>query len=459
MNGTQNTCLTLASLDPPPGAPVITPTDQQGEAIARAVEWYHGGDSKVFRLFGYAGTGKTTLAKHIVAELGITQVIYAAYTGKAAYVLRTKGCAGARTIHSLIYRPKASALAELTELEDQLEKLDPRDPETPIERQRLMAKIEELRAKLAKPTFILREPDDCDLTEASLLVLDEASMVDATMARDLLSFGTKILVLGDPMQLPPISGYGYFTDARPDYLLTEIHRSALDSPVTRIATRIRYAQPGDALYGCPGPDGDSGRYGGLAISHLATFDQTLVWSNRMRWTLINRLRAYLGRPPGVPVPGDRVIVLANNKTLQVFNGQQLDVQAVKPNEQRPTEVLDLIALTDELTLVKLPVFAAGFVNRDGEQQVTERGRDGAVAAATFGQVVTVHKSQGSQWDRVLVAENLNGMLWAEYKRRQASAVTDAAARLEAYQHCQRWLYTAVTRAAQQVVIVPEGGVQ
>ena len=56
---------------------------------------------QVFRLFGWAGTGKSTLARYL-AE-GVRSVKYAAFTGKAALVMRKKGCRGASTIHSLIY--------------------------------------------------------------------------------------------------------------------------------------------------------------------------------------------------------------------------------------------------------------------------------------------------------------------------------------------------------------------
>ena len=63
--------------------------------------------AQVFRLFGYAGTGKTTLARHIADEAD-GEVKFAAFTGKAASVMRGKGCRGASTIHSLIYRARES---------------------------------------------------------------------------------------------------------------------------------------------------------------------------------------------------------------------------------------------------------------------------------------------------------------------------------------------------------------
>ncbi len=64
-------------------------------------------------------------------------------------------------------------------------------------------------------------------------------MVDEQLGKDLLSFGTPILVLGDPAQLPPISGGGFFTEHEPDILLTEIHRQARDNPIIRLALDVR----------------------------------------------------------------------------------------------------------------------------------------------------------------------------------------------------------------------------
>ena len=78
---------------------------QQDEALKAVSRWLKEGRSPLFRLFGYAGTGKTTLARHF-AEHVDGDVLFAAFTGKAAQVLRSKGATNARTIHSLIYRPR-----------------------------------------------------------------------------------------------------------------------------------------------------------------------------------------------------------------------------------------------------------------------------------------------------------------------------------------------------------------
>src|SRR5215471_1120502 len=84
--------------------PIFTP--HQDAALTAASNWLKAtrGRASIFRLFGYAGTGKTTLAKHL-AEGVDGEVLFAAFTGKAALVMRRKGCRDASTIHSLIYRP------------------------------------------------------------------------------------------------------------------------------------------------------------------------------------------------------------------------------------------------------------------------------------------------------------------------------------------------------------------
>jgi len=70
-------------------------TPHQDDALKAVAAWLKAkpgsnGNPQVFRLFGYAGTGKTTLATHI-AEAVDGDVKFAAFTGKAASVMRGKG--------------------------------------------------------------------------------------------------------------------------------------------------------------------------------------------------------------------------------------------------------------------------------------------------------------------------------------------------------------------------------
>src|SRR5438046_6233802 len=197
---------------------MTTFTPHQDSALKAVADWLKAKPGKnstpqVFRLFGYAGTGKTTLARH-VAEGVDGEVKYAAFTGKAALVMRNRGCDNASTIHSLIYRARESGVEQ--------------------------------------PSF--ESWDDAPASKAQLIVIDECSMVDAELGRDLMSFECPWLVLGDPAQLPPIQGGGFFTEAEPDAILTEVPRQAEDNPIIRLSMDIRAAL-----------DLEPGRYGETEI--------------------------------------------------------------------------------------------------------------------------------------------------------------------------------------------------
>ena len=235
------------------------------------------GEPQVFRLFGYAGVGKTTLARHI-AEGARGETAFAAFTGKAALVMRSKGCAGATTIHALIYR--ASEGAE------------------------------------GAPTFTLNA--DGPASRAGLIVIDECSMVDAELARDLLSFGKPILVLGDPFQLPPVKGGGYFTDGAPDVMLTQIHRQAQDNPIIRLSRdrALRRRAQGRRLW----RDARHPARRRSTRPRCSAADQVLVGVNRTRRAYNQRMRDLNGFKEPLPVAGDRLVCLRNDRTKGLING-------------------------------------------------------------------------------------------------------------------------------------------
>ena len=174
-------------------------TSEQNAAFSRIEQWLRNPTApQVFRLFGYAGTGKTTMAREMAR--GQAGVVFGAFTGKAASVMRAKGCHDASTIHAMIYRRVSDDIT-------------------------------------GRPIFVLN--DDGPAARASLIIIDECSMVDRRLGEHLLSFGRRVLVLGDPAQLPPVQGAGFFTAADPDVLLTEIHRQTAGSPIIELADRVR----------------------------------------------------------------------------------------------------------------------------------------------------------------------------------------------------------------------------
>src|SRR5690348_13853764 len=76
----------------------------QVHAVEEATTWFNSRDSRAFRISGPAGSGKTTVARHVLAALGTTTQALAP-TNRAAKILRQRGVHGARTIHSVLFQP------------------------------------------------------------------------------------------------------------------------------------------------------------------------------------------------------------------------------------------------------------------------------------------------------------------------------------------------------------------
>tara|TARA_R110000772_G_scaffold118018_1_gene223630 strand:+ start:159 stop:1340 length:1182 start_codon:yes stop_codon:yes gene_type:complete len=389
-------------------------SSEQNRALQSVSDWLGSSDQQVFRLFGYAGTGKTTLAKHFAEGVG-GNVYFAAFTGKAAYVLQQKGC-DATTIHSLIYIPRSKSLIRLSQLREKLKNTDKAHPKYEILRK--MIRLEEENA--AKPFFQLNL--ESDLTNASLLIIDEVSMVNKEMAADLMSFGCKILVLGDPAQLPPVFGGGYFIDAEPDFMLTDIHRQALDNPIIDLATRLRkHEMPAYGSYG----DSTVIKRADMGSDLVMNCDQLLVGRNKTRTNFNSRIRELLGYGADQPVTGDRVVCLRNDHEVGLLNGALWSVEDALLTDDGDT--IDLsIAPEQGGSSIAVEAHLCHFL---GEKPGMWEKR--SAQEFDYGYALTCHKAQGSEWSSVVVYNERLGPSSDQWK----------------------WLYTAVTRAAERVHLV------
>jgi exodeoxyribonuclease-5 len=243
-----------------------------------------------------------------------------------------------------------------------------------------------------------------------------------------------VLVLGDPEQLEPVGGEGYYINAAPDFALTEIHRQALESPVLELATRVR-TSTGSQL-GLT-PDDVEPRSLARAMDH----EQIIVWKNATRWTLIDRIRAKLGRPRGQVVAEDQVMCLTNNRSLSIFNGQQFTVLEVEPGTLGPA----LLLADDQGIQRRILAHLDGFQGRAEQDRAKAQnlGGRGNRGLFTFANAITAHKAQGSEWGSVYVVNEAPDLLAMEAKRKDVSEATAGA---------RRWLYTAVSRASDTVTV-------
>lgn len=358
---------------------------QQDQAANAVTAWLKDRSAKqFFYLAGFAGTGKTTIAR--VLAQNTKRVVFAAFTGKAALVLQSKGCSGASTIHSLIYK-----------LDD---------------------------AESAIPTFSLNP--DSPVADADLVIIDEVSMVGEELGRDLLSFGTRVLVLGDPAQLPPISGEGFFTAGDPDFMLTEVHRQAADNPIIRLSMLVR---EGQRL--------ERGKYGEsriisrdqLRTDDVVDADQVLVGKNMTRRKYNGRLRELNGFSEPHFMIGDRVICLKNNKEKGLLNGGIWSVE--KLNFQDLSTTIMQVSPLDSGMVQAHALVETHHAWLRGEEKNLHWQEARKYDPFDFAYAITVHKAQGSQWDDVIIFDE------------------SATFREDRQKH----LYTAITRAAEKVTVV------
>jgi ATP-dependent exoDNAse (exonuclease V) alpha subunit len=356
---------------------------QQARALVDVAAWLKAGEPPIFRLFGYAGTGKTTLARQIADDID-GDVVFGAFTGKAALVLRRKGCRGAATVHSLIYRPRE------TESES--------------------------------PTFVLNR--ESAVAKAELVIIDECSMIDEELGRDLLSFGTKVLVLGDPAQLPPVKGGGFFTDAEPDVMLTEVHRQAADNPIIRMSMAVR--EGGRLLHGSYG-ESCVIRRDAVGAGAVLRADQVLVGTNRTRRSYNARIRGLRGFDAPLPMVDEKLVCLRNEKAKGLLNGGLWTVESLRAM-RKGLVCMNVVAEDgDPRKPVKIEVLKEFFGAEAEIPHSLRRGTD----EFDYGYALTVHKAQGSQWDDVVLFN-------------ESFAFRE---------HAGRWLYTGLTRAAKRITVV------
>jgi len=258
-----------------------------------------------------------------------------------------------------------------------------------------------------------------------LVVVDEASMISDKIWTDLTRWGVPVLAVGDHGQLPPIKSE-FSLMANPDIKLEKILRQVEGSPIIRMSTvarlygEIPYRKFGD---GCIKVrrremssyemDPDNG-------------DLLICGYNRTRNELNEQFRRLLDRK-GPPCPGDIVICLRNSYENGIFNGmrgriKEFEVVSEEPGYERAFAVIEML---DEGFDFSGQISLGQFGLPKTDNSVPRN-----VALFDYGYVMTCHKAQGSQADRVMVIEE----------------------RLPQTDH-KRWLYTAVTRAAKELIVV------
>lgn len=378
---------------------IIELTDEQRKAMDALVEYARNPDADNITMGGYAGCGKTTVIAETRRALeNVGAVAFCAFTGKAAYVLKAKlGAAGTLrpndycgTVHGLAYK-------------------------------RVESRIDGKKRRLY---FTRKRPDEF---EYDLIIVDEASMLNEQLYADLLSFGRPIIAVGDHGQLPPVKG-SFNLMERPVLRLETIHRQVADHPIIKVATMAR--KYGNIPVGVHGV----GVRKVLGSKCLSGMDLT-------SWMVLcgkNATRVYMNQgirktTSIVPRLGDKLICLRNNREDGIFNGmigyleEMSDVDESGEAPDDPDSKFGTIRFDDFTWYgeMHMPQF--------GQQKTIQTYDKDMGRLFDFGYCLTVHKSQGSESERVVLIEERFGP-------------PDPAM-------YARWLYTGVTRAKSELLII------
>lgn len=383
-------------------------------------------------LEGYAGTGKTTLVRRLPQEVGRDAVVLCP-TGKAALRAREVTDLETSTIHRWLYHAGT-------------------DPVT------------------GEPTFRRKGREELSSYSGKLIVVDEASMLGDELWMDLRDAlhgieDVAVLLVGDGFQLPPVKSgkegwCALQVETKHRAKLTEVMRQALDSPVIRAAHKVREGATSKHLFDLVDmvPGGQVKQQADLVQKRGGA---VLLHTNKGRAALNNWIRRQRGLP-GDLIPGEPLLVLLNEYSLDRYNGEivRFDGWAREPGWTSGTAQVGRLGEGDRLDLsfglaeleggleaMVCPELVAG-VGQDIQPFEARRAARRAAKAvsreplpylhAAHGYVLTAHKAQGSEWDEALV-------------------VVEPTIRQDT-EEGRRWLYTALTRARKMVslAMVPWG---
>lgn len=356
---------------------------------------------------GYAGTGKTTLLavlrQLLHKKTPKLKVAFAAFTGKATQVLQNYLAEfnilysqdSVSTIHSLIYSVVEN------------------------EQQQIVAWRKKERLK------------------TDLIIVDEASMLDQEIWLDLLSYHIPIVAVGDHGQLPPIHGY-FNLMKKPMLRLESIHRQEISNPIIDISIlartqgQIPVASYGKKVKKLLKSDPDTADQIENYLQ-MADEDTLIVCGyNNTRLRLNQYLRTLKGFETAEPQVADRVICLRNNHQKQIYNGMLGTIERIRRIDQY---FYDIVVNFDEQDRVYEGLALAKQFNSTSTISYNSPDRQLLKKADLFdfAYALTVHKAQGSQAARVIVFEERFKQMSDEDWR--------------------RWLYTAVTRAEEELIII------
>lgn len=449
-----------------------------------ALEILRTSDSPYVCLSGAAGTGKTTVVRFFINSLNIQErvlhkgnsilnVLFLAFTGKAVSQLkavlpeRYHECC--MTIHAALgYYPEDAVNS----------KGEP--------------------CKHWVPTY-----DATNHLNHTLIFIDESTMCNVSLWNKLRAAtlpNCRFVFIGDINQLPPVGGQPILAHALMNYphgTLEQIHRQSAESPVLRNAHKILRCEPiqsekGFAMLSLP-VNGMSAAYKVRDYikllydqgSYDPIQDQIITGSNdnELGQSTLNALicpyvnankpqKVFLRVTQKYFAVGDKVMYTKNDYERNLFNGTQGIVTAIVPNDKCST-VDSLLSLVQPSTIsydfldqpIQTAEDLAKYRDRQiaGEEQNLEADKeDGSVEGHEASHKVTVSFNDGSTHTFSLCSEL--GALQLSYvctchkmQGSECRKVIIICHQDNAFIQSREWLYTAVTRAKDSVLLLSSRG--
>lgn len=400
---------------------MLTTGQKEAEDIFKA--WYFSKKSKshqILRIGGGAGSGKSFLIRYLLDKYDFTQenCYVMAYTGQAVNVLRQAGVL-AKTIHSSIMIPREEPVFD-------------KSTGRPIKRNGI---------PLTKVTF---KPMKSIPKSIRLVIVDEASFLPATLEDVLKRYNVPILEIGDPIQLPPVADKQVFTMDSLDFFIEGVMRQKADSELYRFATQLRTFQNIDTkeyhdevlfLYAQPTIEETFHRY----IPFFRSADIILTSTNKQRQVVTDLYRKEIIKTDSpYPREDERVICRHNNQLMMLdqfmlTNGMigrsMCDVGRSMVDKKTRTFFMDFqpdVVAGSNLFFDNMICDAEYLQQPFGSNGMTSFKRPGE--KFEYAHAITVHLSQGGQYDTVLYMDGFAPDL--EYlMRRRYTGATRAKKRL------------------------------
>jgi len=366
---------------------------------------------KRFVISGKGGTGKSYILTLMVQISDIFSISWNAccYTGKGTNVLRERGVRNVSTVHGMMYIPKINAKGQLVDF----------------------TKKEDLGY--------------------SLVFVDEFSMLDEDLIKDLESYNIPVIYFGDSFQLPPVGRDCSYLEPFVNVELDEVVRQAEGSSIVKWANYIRDKNKVPYNICDVNEVGKfivlSQKYDGELIDKLKlTVDQMIVGTNKLRDSL-NREYRYRENKEGLLCINEKLIVLKNNKNLGFYNGQDIIINNILSEEFKDTMGIRCITIvTDDGYEINISTECIHDYTLNPNKLYTKKKPKDYIEPVfvDYGYAKSCYKMQGSESDSVLIFSS--SMWWMNMAR-------DGKTEEKAWEHFCRGIYTSVSRSKKECYFV------